>query len=303
MKRNLLLCLIGPTAVGKTDLSIALAKNLGTQIVSCDSRQMFREMTIGTAVPEPHQLASVQHHFIQHRSIHEYYSVYEYELEAVARLEEIFQEQEVVVLCGGSGLYLNALLYGMDDIPDPDPDIRRKLETRLKKDGLEPLRDELRLLDPEYYSEVDLNNPNRIIRGLEVCLTTGKKFSSFRIRSNRERNFEARIICLDRDRNDLFDRINRRVDVMVDHGLIEEARSLYPLRHLNALKTVGYRELFDYFDNLTDLETALELIRRNTRRYARRQLTWNRKYQNSLWLDAAEGDLLVDKILREFYSG
>jgi len=292
MKKQLI-CLIGPTAVGKTDLSIRLARELNTEIISCDSRQIYKEMRIGTAVPEPSQLKSVKHHFIASASIHDYYSVYKFELDALHRIEELFQKYDQLVLSGGSGLYLNALLFGMDDIPDPDLEIRKTLEERLEKEGLESLRFDLKRLDPEYYAEVDLRNPKRVLRGLEVCLTTGQTFSQFRIRSTQKRAFSYQILCLDRERSLLHKRINERVDLMVESGLVEEAKSLLPFQHLNALKTVGYRELFEYFEGKHSKEKAIELIKRNTRRYARRQITWNKKYKNAKWFDASEADNLI----------
>lgn len=293
MKKQLI-CLIGPTSVGKTEHAIRLAKELNTEIISCDSRQIYKEMRIGTAVPEPFQLESVKHHFIGTESIHNYYSVYQFELDALQKSAELFKKYDRLVLTGGSGLYLNALIYGMDDIPDPDPEIRKNLEIRLETEGLDSLRFDLKRLDPEYYAEVDLRNPKRVMRGLEVCLTTGRAFSQFRNRSARERPFAHQIICLDRERSSLHSRINKRVDLMVEAGLIEEAKSLFPHRHLNALKTVGYRELFEAFDGKLSLEEAIELIKRNTRRYARRQITWNKRYKNAQWFDAAEaGDLIA----------
>lgn len=292
--KPLLLCLIGPTAVGKTDLAIRLAKDLKTEIISCDSRQMYQEMKIGTAVPSKEQLGEVPHHFIQHLSIHDYYSVFAYETAALVTLDRLFKQTPIVVLTGGSGLYLNALLWGMDDIPDPDPDIRQRLEERLQQEGLDSLRLELKRLDPDYYQEVDIKNPNRILRGLEVCLTTGKPFSTYRLRSKRSRRFDHQIICLNRDRAELFERINQRVDQMVETGLLEEASRLYPYKSLNALKTVGYREIFEWMDGKTDKITAIEWIKRNTRRYARRQITWNKKYEEALWLDAASDNLLEE---------
>jgi len=298
-----LICLIGPTGVGKTDISIKLAQSLNTEIVSCDSRQMFQEMSIGTAVPDVKQLDKVKHHFIQTISIHNYYSVYEYELNALSCLEKLFSTKDKVILTGGSGLYLDALLYGMDDIPDPDPIIRQELEERYQKEGLDNIRFELKKLDPEYYDEVDKRNYKRIIRGLEVCLTTGKTFSYFRRRSLRKRDFEHSIICLDRDRSILHERINSRTDQMVQDGLIDEARSLHHLKHLNALKTVGYRELFDAFDGNISEETAIELIKRNSRRYARRQITWNKRYKDAVWFNAINEEEVLSHVLNQSAEG
>jgi len=292
MKKQLI-CLIGPTSVGKTELSIRLAKELKTEIISCDSRQIYKEMRIGTAVPELSQLQSVKHHFIASESIHNYYSVYQYELDALKKTAELFKKYDQLVLTGGSGLYLNALIYGMDDIPDPDPEIRNRLEERLEKEGLDSLRFDLKRLDPEYYAEVDLRNPKRVMRGLEVCMTTGQTFSQFRNKSAQKRPFHHSILCLDRERSSLHTRINKRVDLMIESGLINEVKTLFPYRHLNALKTVGYRELFEAFEGKQTIETAIELIKRNTRRYARRQITWNRRYKNAKWFDATQADSIL----------
>ncbi|MCK5821529.1 MAG: tRNA (adenosine(37)-N6)-dimethylallyltransferase MiaA [Bacteroidales bacterium] len=292
MKKKLI-CLIGPTAVGKTDIAIRLATELNTEIISCDSRQIYKEMRIGTAVPEPHQLESCKHHFIGSASIHDYYSVFQFELDALQKTTELFKKYDQLVLTGGSGLYLDALIYGMDDIPDPDPEIRRNLEIRLEEEGIDSLRFDLKRLDPEYYTEVDLRNPKRVMRGLEVCLTTGQTFSHFRKRSTRERPFDHQIICLDRERSSLHNRINKRVDLMIESGLINEVKSLHPHKQLNALKTVGYRELFEAFEGKQSIEEAIELIKRNTRRYARRQITWNKRYKDAEWFDANEADKLI----------
>lgn len=292
MKKQLI-CLIGPTAVGKTDLSIKLAKELNTEIISCDSRQVYKELKIGTAVPNQQQLDAVPHHFIANVSIHDYYSVFEYETGVLNKLNLLFQKYDLIVLSGGSGLYLDALLYGMDDIPDPDPEIRENLEKRFQKEGIESLRFDLKRLDPVYYDEVDIRNPKRVMRGLEVCLTTGKPFSYYRTRSTSKRPFSHKIICLNRDRGILHDRINQRVDLMIKSGLVDEATKLYPYRHLNALKTVGYRELFEAMEKNEAFEDAIELIKRNSRRYARRQITWNKRYKEAEWFDAAEGDKII----------
>jgi tRNA dimethylallyltransferase len=284
-ERKELICVIGPTAVGKTDLAIELATELKTEIISCDSRQMYREMRIGTAVPSKEQLKQIRHHFIGHISIHDYYSVYEFEKNALALMKTLFREHEQLVLVGGSGLYLNALIYGMDDIPDPDPTIREGLIKRFETEGIDSLRFELKQLDPEYYFSTDIRNPKRILRGLEVCLSTGKSFSQYRIRQTLDREFSSKIICLDRDRAHLHRRINSRVDQMMVDGLQKEAGDLLPFRHLNALKTVGYRELFEAFDGKCSFAEAIELIKRNSRRYARRQITWNKRYEAGRWIN------------------
>ncbi len=297
MAEKQLICIVGPTAVGKTDLAIDLAEQLRTEIISCDSRQFYAEMKIGTARPEAYQLERVKHYFIGHLSIHNYYSVYGYELDALRQLKALFSQRSQVVLVGGSGLYLDALLYGMDDIPDPDPEIRKKLIERFEDEGVESLRFELKRLDPDYYQSTDIQNPKRILRGLEVCLSTGKPFSSFRVRQTESRYFTPYIICLDRERANLHKRINQRVNLMMEEGLEAEARRLIPFKGHNALKTVGYKELFEFFDGLIDLEKAVELIKRNTRHYARRQISWNKRYDEALWINLdQEGDKIPEII-------
>lgn len=274
-----LLIIAGPTGIGKTDLSIQLARHWKTEIISCDSRQMYREMKIGTAVPDLDQLASVPHHFIGNLSIHDYYNVFNYETDVLTLLDEMYKQRNLYIVTGGSGLYLDAVLYGMDDIPDPDPILRKQLTQRIREDGVNKLAQELKEIDPEYYNEVDINNPKRVLRGLEVWYSTGKKFSSFRIRKNVPRPFTPIIINLEMEREDLYSRINLRVDIMIEAGLIKEAQSLYPNKNLNALNTVGYKELFKHFDGQYSLEEAIRLIKRNSRHYAKRQITWNKKYK------------------------
>jgi len=278
---NTLMVITGPTAVGKSSYCIQLAKRWDTEIFSCDSRQFFREMKIGTAAPGADQTDLIPHHFIGNLSVKDHYTVYQYEKEVLAKLNDRFKTHPLLLLTGGSGLYLDAVIRGMDDIPDPDPEIRNILLKRWENEGVDILRKELLQLDPDYYQTIDLNNPKRILRGLEVCLTTGKPFSKFRVGRQSNRPFKILLIILDRPRNELYRRIDRRVDDMMKNGLLNEARSLYPLRHLNALNTVGYKELFGYFDGHYSLDEAIRLIRRNTRHYARRQLTWFRKYQNT----------------------
>ena len=275
---NILLVVTGPTGIGKTGISIDLARNWDTEIISCDSRQMYREMKIGTAIPSIEQLNAVRHHFIGNLSIHDYYNVYQYETETLELLQTLFKKRNIVILTGGSGLYLDAVLYGMDDIPDADPGVREDLTKRIEDEGVSKLADELKEIDPEYYAEIDRYNPKRILRGLETWYSTGKKFSSFRIRNTGSRPFRPIIINLIMERDKLYDRINKRVDAMVASGLKEEARSLFPHRGLNALNTVGYKEWFDHFEDKYGENEAVRLIKRNTRHYAKRQITWNRKY-------------------------
>lgn len=272
-KRKLFL-VIGPTASGKTDYAIELALRLNSPVISCDSRQIYKEMEIGTAPPSKEQLSLVKHYFIHSHSIHDYYTAGRYELEALSLMEELFKERSSLVMVGGSGLYADAVCYGLDDFPESDPQIRESLTRRVKVEGVDSLRKELKLLDPESYESIEISNPQRVIRALEVVLTTGRKFSSFKSNKQKERYFEVERIYIERERSELYDRINKRVDLMMSAGLLEEVRRLYPFRHLTALKTVGYRELFDYIEGKASLEEAVDLIKRNTRRYAKRQITW-----------------------------
>ncbi len=269
-----LVVIVGPTAIGKTRVAIEVAKALGTEIISCDSRQMYREMRIGTAVPEPEELAAVPHHFIGNLSVFDYYNVSMFEQECLQLLDKLFQEHQTVVMAGGSGLYVDALCKGIDDFPTVDPEIRRTVTEKFEEEGIEYLRRQLRMLDPEHYAKVDLRNHKRIMKAIEVCLQTGMPYSSFLTAQQRTRPFGIVKILPDRPREELFERINRRTDIMMEKGLLAEAESLYPHRRLNALNTVGYKELFAYMDGVHDLNTATELIRRNTRHYAKRQLTW-----------------------------
>ena len=272
-----LVIVLGPTAVGKTDYSIGLAREYGSPVISCDSRQIYREMKIGTAPPSAEQLAAVPHCFIGTRSVTEPYTAGKYELDALALLDELFRDHGTLVMCGGSGLYIDALCNGLDAFPDVDPQIRENLMTRLENEGLEALRFELRRLDPQTYESIDPANRQRVVRALEVCIGTGRPFSSYKTAAARERPFSIRKIGLTRERGELYDRINRRVDLMMEAGLEEEARSLLPYRDFPALNTVGYRELFDCFDGKYPLEEAVRLIKRNTRHYAKKQLTyWGR---------------------------
>jgi tRNA dimethylallyltransferase len=273
-----LIVVAGPTAVGKTEYAIKLAKEIETEIISADSRQIYKEMKIGTARPTPEELAQVKHHFIATHSVTEYYNASKYEFEAIELIENLFKKYDNLVVAGGSGLYIDAILFGIDDLPTIDQNIRRELQEKFQNEGLESLRFMLKKLDPVYYDRVDLKNPKRILKALEVAIQTGKPYSSFLTGKAKKRNFEFEIIILNKERNVLHERINKRVDIMIENGLIDEARNLLKYRHLTPLKTVGYRELFDFFDNKIDLQTAIELIKRNTRRYARRQITWFKKY-------------------------
>jgi len=281
-----LLVILGPTAVGKTVFSIDKALEYGSPVISCDSRQLYREMRIGTAVPSPEQLARVPHHFIQTLSVTQNYTAGMYEADAMDLIQRLFaQGHETLVVTGGSMMYIDALCYGLDDFPEVPMMLREHLMECLRDEGVEVLADQLRELDPVTYEEIDLSNGQRVIRALEVCLYTGQPFSSFKTRSYKERDFTIEKIGLMRPREELYDRINARVLQMMDEGLEEEARSLLPYRDLPALQTVGYREMFDYFDGKQDLDTTIRLIQRNTRHYAKRQLTWWRRDPSIRWID------------------
>ena len=275
--------IVGPTGAGKTDLSVRIAGHYGAPILSTDSRQVYRGMPIGTAQPSADQLQAVEHHFIASRDLTDNLNCGEYEVQALVRLEELFADHDWVVAVGGSGLYVRALCEGMDDLPQADEPLRRELERRLAEEGLGALAEELRELDPEYCRTADLNNPARVMRALEVCLQTHMPYSRQRTGERRPRSFEIVKIGIDLPRDVLYDRINRRVDRMLADGLEAEARALYPYRELNALKTVGYREFFDYFDGRIGYDEAVELIKRNSRRYAKRQLTWFRRDSEIRW--------------------
>ncbi len=288
---NYLITIIGPTAIGKTALSIYLAQHFGCDIISCDSRQFFREMKIGTAVPSDEELAAATHHFIQNKSIFESYSVGDFELEALAKLDELFQKNNVQIMVGGSGLYVDAVLKGFDDFPDIDDSIRNEINAKYDAIGITYLQEQLQKLDSEYYQKLQtenpqtLQNPQRMKRFVEVCIGSGKPYSSFIGKRKNERNFTPIIIGLEADREIMYNRINQRVDIMLNEGLLVEAQILYPNKHLNALQTVGYRELFDYFDGKTTLDFAIEQIKMNTRRFAKRQITWFKRTENVSWFD------------------
>lgn len=260
--------------MGKTDYSIRLAREYGSPIISCDSRQIYKEMKIGTAPPSHEQLEQIKHYFIFSHSVLEHYTAGKYEVEALNLLQELFCKHDRLVMVGGSGLYVDALCYGLDDFPETDMELRRSLTKRGEEEGIESLRRELKMLDPESYNEIDIANTQRVIRALEVTLMTGKKFSSFKSNRKRERPFEIEKISLSRPREELYERIDRRVDTMLELGLIEEVQSLYEYKNRPALKTVGYREIFNYLDGTISLDEAIFLIKRNSRRYAKRQITW-----------------------------
>ena len=294
MRRRLVI-VVGPTAVGKTDWSIDLALRHGSPVISCDSRQLYKELTVGTAVPDASQLAAVKHYFIQDHSVRDLYTAGKYETEALALIDRLFREgHETLVMAGGSGFYVDAVCKGLDEIPDADPALRAELTARLDAEGVESLRADLRRLDPEAWRTIDIANPQRVLRAVEVCLLSGRPFSSFKLSRPKPRDFEIEKIGLNRPRAELYDRIGRRVRQMMDDGLVEEARGLLPLRDLTALQTVGYKELFQYFDARDgrpqpgaprSLDEAAEAIARNTRHYAKRQLTWWRRDSEIRWVE------------------
>lgn len=300
--KKYLIVIAGPTGIGKTDLSIALAKHYRTEIISCDSRQFYKEMNIGTAVPDPSHLEEINHHFIQNLSVKDSYTVGQFEKDALRKIESIHQKNPVALMVGGSGLYIDAVCKGLDDFPKIPEDLRAKLNERLLNEGIEALEKELIERDPEYHKVVDVSNPHRIIRALEVCIASGKPFSSFRKKQNKSRKFETLKIILNRDREILYERINKRVHKMMKEGLLEEARALYPFKNYNALQTVGYRELFAYLDGEWNLETAIEEIKKNTRRYAKRQMTWFRRDPETLFFDPKEEEAILKYLNQQITS-
>ncbi|WP_321515431.1 tRNA (adenosine(37)-N6)-dimethylallyltransferase MiaA [Marinifilum fragile] len=295
-----LIVILGPTGVGKTDLSINIAKHFNTEISSSDSRQVYREMRIGTAVPEPEQLEAVKHHFIHTHSIHDYFSSWECEKQTLALLEDLLQEKDQVLLVGGSMMYIDAVCNGIDEIPTIDPELRKEVFEKYEKEGLEYMRMQLKQLDPVFYNQVDLKNAKRVIHAVEICLMAGKPYSELRTNSRKQRDFDIIKIGLNRDREELYDRINRRVDIMIEEGLIEEAKSVFEYRHYNSLNTVGYKELFEHFEDKISLEKAIELIKRNSRRYAKRQLSWFRRDDEIQWFHPDQEKEIIeylDKII------
>ncbi|MFC2109526.1 tRNA (adenosine(37)-N6)-dimethylallyltransferase MiaA [Bacteroidota bacterium] len=285
---NTLITIVGPTAIGKTALSIELAKHFNAPIISCDSRQFYKETTIGTAVPSLEEQAQAPHYFIQNRSIFEDYNVGQFERDALSKLEELFLKNKIVIMVGGSGLYVDAVLKGLDYFPDVDPKIREQLNVDLENKGLKFLQEKLELLDKETYASIAIENPHRVIRALEVCIGSGKTYASFKNKPKTPRNFNFIKVGLTADRAIMYNRINQRVDIMIYEGLLEEAKQVYPHKNLNALQTVGYRELFSYFDGDISLDFAIEEIKKNTRRFAKRQVTWFKKDTKTLWFDYLE---------------
>lgn len=285
---NTLISIVGPTGIGKTALSLKIAKYFQTEIISADSRQFFKEIPIGTAAPTPEELQTIKHHFIHHKSITEAYSVGDFEKEAIDCITSIHKKHPTVVMVGGSGLYVNAVLNGLDEFPKVDPKIREKLNNELSNNGLGKLQEELKILDLKSYNSIDLNNSHRVIRALEICKGTGQTYSSFLNKNKIKRNFKTINIGLSAERSVIYDRINKRVDLMLQQGLLEEVKSVSEYKDLNALNTVGYKELFQYLENNCSLEFAVGEIKKNTRRFAKRQQTWFKKQVHTKWFDFNE---------------
>ncbi|MCX2473705.1 tRNA (adenosine(37)-N6)-dimethylallyltransferase MiaA [Pedobacter sp. MC2016-05] len=294
--KKTLISIVGPTAIGKTALAIQVAQHFNTEIISADSRQFFREMEIGTAKPSPDELAATKHHFINSHSITQLFSIGDFEIEGLQKLAEIFDQHHTAIMVGGSGLYVNALINGLDEMPEIDLLIREKLNQQFETEGLGSIQEQLSLLDPEYFAKVDQNNPQRMIRGLEVFLSTGKKLSSMLSATKKVRPFIMIKIGLNTDRAILYDRINQRVDQMIANGLVEEVKSLWSFRKYNALNTVGYSEIFDYLDGKIELDDAINAIKQNTRRFAKRQLTWFRRDEEIKWFEPNDKENVISYI-------
>ena len=295
--KKTLITIVGPTAIGKTSLSILIASYFNTEIISCDSRQFYKEMTIGTAVPEKEELAVIPHHFIQNRSVFEDYNVGAYERDALNVLDTLFKKPTPVVMVGGSGLYVKAVLEGLDDFPKIDPSIRLELKHVLETEGIIPLQDQLKKLDVTTYNTIDIENPQRVIRALEICIGSNLPYSSYTGKLKKKRKFNSIVIGLNGEREKIYERINRRVDLMVEKGLLDEAKKLYPNKELNALQTVGYKELFSFFEEKVTKDEAIQEIKKNTRRFAKRQLTWFNKDASIYWFDfETDTDNILKKI-------
>lgn len=309
MKQKKLIVIVGPTAIGKTALGIALAQHFKCEIISCDSRQFFKEMQIGTAVPTTEELSEAKHHFIQNKSIFENYTVGDFEKEAIIKLDELHQNNDFAILVGGSGLYVDAVLKGFDEFPEINSSIRELVSTNYEKSGILYLQEHLKQLDFNYFQELTkinpqtLQNPQRMMRFVEVCIGTGKPYSSFLNQKKNIRNFTSILIGLEAERSVIYDRINQRVDKMMNEGLLGEAQKIFKYKQLNALQTVGYRELFSYFDDEISLEFAIEEIKKNTRRFAKRQLTWFKRNDETKWFDyKTDRNKVIDYINQQIHS-
>ena len=298
-KNKNLIYIAGPTGIGKTNLSIEIAKKLNTEIISCDSRQFYKELKIGTSPPSPSQLNQIRHHLIHNKSIHDVYNVGLYEKEAIQLVNKLFEENDILILVGGSGLYADSIMNGIDDFPDIPPNIRERIIDEYNSSGLEVIQNKLKKLDIKYYNEVDLNNSNRIIRALEIIEFTGKPFSLFRTKKKKERIFQSQVIVMECERNKLYNRINDRVDNMIEKGLENEVLGLKDFKHLNTLNTVGYKEFFKYFDDKISYTDAINKIKQNTRNYAKRQITWLKKYNNSIKVNYNQD---INKIINELFK-
>ncbi|MCI2228039.1 tRNA (adenosine(37)-N6)-dimethylallyltransferase MiaA [Polaribacter sp. MSW13] len=295
--KNTLITIVGPTAIGKTALSIQLANHFHADIISCDSRQFYKEMSIGTAVPNKEELAAVKHHFIQNRSVFEDYNVGAFERDALQTLDQLFLKNPIQIMVGGSGLYVDAVLKGLDYFPEVDTKIRTELNLQLEKEGIKKLQEKLKKLDLETYNTITIDNPQRLIRALEICIGTGIPYSTFKNKPKTPRNFNSIKIGLNADRDIIYSRINQRVDIMIENGLLEEANKLHQYKNLNSLQTVGYRELFSFFEGVFTKEFAISEIKKNTRRFAKRQLTWFKKDTETLWYDfQTEKNEIITKI-------
>lgn len=296
-----LIAVVGPTAIGKTAAAIKLAQHYQTSIISADSRQFYKEMSVGTAKPTTEEQKAAKHYFIDSCSITENYTAGDYEKDALAVINQVFKQTDLAIIAGGSGLFLKAVCEGFDELPTAKEGIREELNEHFAANGIEWLQEQLKAADSDYYNEVDINNPQRLIRALEVYQTTGQPFSSYRLANKTKRPFNIIKIGLNVPRELLYERINRRVDIMIDEGLLKEAESLLPYRHLNALQTVGYNEFFDYFDGKTDLPTAIELIKQHTRQFAKRQLTWFKKDKEIIWIDPLTDNIInvTDRLIKQ----
>ncbi|WP_394971571.1 tRNA (adenosine(37)-N6)-dimethylallyltransferase MiaA [uncultured Croceitalea sp.] len=302
MSAKILIAVVGPTAIGKTNLAIALAQHYQTEIISADSRQFFKEMRIGTAVPSLEELHTVQHHFIQHKSIFDDYSVGDFEKDALKKLTQLFKNKDVVVMVGGSGLYVDAVSNGLDEFPIVDPKIRERLNERLKNEGIQNLQEQLKSLDKVYYQKVDIDNPHRLIRALEICIGSGKPYSSYLNQKKSSRNFRTIYIGIEAEREVIYDRINKRVDLMIEDGLLKEVEPLFSNKSLNALQTVGYKELFNFLEGKWSLDFAIDEIKKNTRRFAKRQLTWYRKNPEIFWVNFNKNHNQIINNLEEYVT-